>query len=910
MAARSRRGAAGSAEVHRENGKGEGPSRKTIETIKDATGASEEDIMVMLQECNNDVNETTSRLIDNPFSQVLGKKDKKKKKEEERKKDGSKVIEVRRQPNTGQGGDRRNRDRGPRNSLDRNGPDKATGRGRAQPARQEEDPTPLVLNGGDLQPNDDAKAVPVPEPASQRTTYSRAPGPPGSSTPTPAATNVWGGKKNWADMLKQPQAPAAPLPPSGSLQAPLPDSSQSDAVAPDQQLADLSIADPTVSAPQRVPSSAAADTSLSALQDVQVQGPSPRHQQSLGGSLGIGPVVQPPRYGSTENAAPAPPANAWGKPKPAASPVVGPPSGQATGTSLLSSALGGSGAMSMGFSAAPAPIAPPAASALSHISSADPQITSSGLLSSGLGSSFTQHMDMKAPEPVASSYQARDTPNSGVQFGQPLNLNFGNFGSEITGSIDSMKPQQPTELEHQTSSQHVGSAPSNQGMGDVFQGMGFGNAFSVQALQQPAGSKPTVAAPAPARQQETSASQPFYGSSSYQAPASQPSYSSHQTAASSQALPYNLYPAATQASYSGGYAPQSAYQQPPQAQAPAQQQGFAGYAQQAQQAAQNTQYAMPAAASEPAKPGPAAPSAPEPNQASSYDTSNSYASYNQSAGFKDYQPQQQPPPQHQQAAAAAPAQPRYNAANMAPSQQPQPPAAGPHSTYNAGYGNASSAYGGTASPAPSTSAPLSGAGNQGAFGGPQAAQQQQVPYGANMGYSHQPNYYNNYGASSAYGAGFQQPAAGYSGYGAPYGGQGATSGFGGGYGQGQSSKYQGGAYNQGGAYPAPQRGGRGGYPANGYDDPSTTGGYGHASKDRDAAYGQQAQSLYGSHAAAPSYQAGRDANYGYGQTGQGYNAYNNANQGYGGYGGYGYGQPGQGYGQNGPNQSGNFGKLG
>ena len=38
MAARSRRGAAGSAEVHRENGKGEGPSRKTIETIKDATG--------------------------------------------------------------------------------------------------------------------------------------------------------------------------------------------------------------------------------------------------------------------------------------------------------------------------------------------------------------------------------------------------------------------------------------------------------------------------------------------------------------------------------------------------------------------------------------------------------------------------------------------------------------------------------------------------------------------------------------------------------------------------------------------------------------------------------------------------------------------------------------------------------
>ena len=76
--------------------------------------------------------------------------------------------------------------------------------------------------------------------------------------------------------------------------------------------------------------------------------------------MGIGPVVQPPRYGSTENAAPAPPANAWGKPKPAASPVVGPPSGQATGTSLLSSALGGSGPMSMGMaferSLAPEPV--------------------------------------------------------------------------------------------------------------------------------------------------------------------------------------------------------------------------------------------------------------------------------------------------------------------------------------------------------------------------------------------------------------------------------------------------------------------------------------------------------------------------------------------------------------------------
>jgi hypothetical protein len=38
------------------------------------------------------------------------------------------VIEVRRQPSTGQG-DRRNRDRGPRGSLDRNGPDRNSNRG-------------------------------------------------------------------------------------------------------------------------------------------------------------------------------------------------------------------------------------------------------------------------------------------------------------------------------------------------------------------------------------------------------------------------------------------------------------------------------------------------------------------------------------------------------------------------------------------------------------------------------------------------------------------------------------------------------------------------------------------------------------------------------------------------------------
>lgn len=42
--------------------------RKMIETIKEATGASEDDIRVILQECNYDANETTSRLIDSECS--------------------------------------------------------------------------------------------------------------------------------------------------------------------------------------------------------------------------------------------------------------------------------------------------------------------------------------------------------------------------------------------------------------------------------------------------------------------------------------------------------------------------------------------------------------------------------------------------------------------------------------------------------------------------------------------------------------------------------------------------------------------------------------------------------------------------------------------------------------------------
>jgi len=46
------------------------PAKKiqdTITTIKEATGATDEEIKHMLKECNNDANEATARLIDSEF---------------------------------------------------------------------------------------------------------------------------------------------------------------------------------------------------------------------------------------------------------------------------------------------------------------------------------------------------------------------------------------------------------------------------------------------------------------------------------------------------------------------------------------------------------------------------------------------------------------------------------------------------------------------------------------------------------------------------------------------------------------------------------------------------------------------------------------------------------------------------
>lgn len=47
--------------------KGSASSKKILDAIREATGASVEDIQMALKECNGDVNEATARLIDSTW---------------------------------------------------------------------------------------------------------------------------------------------------------------------------------------------------------------------------------------------------------------------------------------------------------------------------------------------------------------------------------------------------------------------------------------------------------------------------------------------------------------------------------------------------------------------------------------------------------------------------------------------------------------------------------------------------------------------------------------------------------------------------------------------------------------------------------------------------------------------------
>jgi len=53
--------------VDPQGGRAKVPPKKIIENIREATGASDEDIKAVLAECNYDVNEATTKLIDSTF---------------------------------------------------------------------------------------------------------------------------------------------------------------------------------------------------------------------------------------------------------------------------------------------------------------------------------------------------------------------------------------------------------------------------------------------------------------------------------------------------------------------------------------------------------------------------------------------------------------------------------------------------------------------------------------------------------------------------------------------------------------------------------------------------------------------------------------------------------------------------
>lgn len=112
-------------------------ARALIERIRDASGASEDVITHVLEECNYDANEAVARLIESPFLEVQTKQAKKKQQKTDvaTRQDGSKVLEVRRSGSMSGSGTRggRSAGRGERASLDRSRDRGGRGSSRAPP---------------------------------------------------------------------------------------------------------------------------------------------------------------------------------------------------------------------------------------------------------------------------------------------------------------------------------------------------------------------------------------------------------------------------------------------------------------------------------------------------------------------------------------------------------------------------------------------------------------------------------------------------------------------------------------------------------------------------------------------------------------------------------------------------------
>jgi hypothetical protein len=127
-----------------------------------------------------------------------------------------------------------------------------------------------------------------------------------------------------------------------------------------------------------------------------VQGPSPKHAPTPSPLSPV--VIPPPRYQAVESTSAAP-VNAWAKPMGSVSAPLG---SSGLGPSLLSSSLGPSSVSASSASA-------PAHAANDTLSVADPQVTSSGLLSSSAGGQLSSSFQQPSPlqtEPVILPQQA------------------------------------------------------------------------------------------------------------------------------------------------------------------------------------------------------------------------------------------------------------------------------------------------------------------------------------------------------------------------------------------------------------------------------------------------------------------------------------------------------------------------
>lgn len=73
MAPQTSKAQAGAGDAGSGRKTGAGPSRKLVDTIKEATGASEEDVTAMLAECGGDADEATARLIESALAWLAGR---------------------------------------------------------------------------------------------------------------------------------------------------------------------------------------------------------------------------------------------------------------------------------------------------------------------------------------------------------------------------------------------------------------------------------------------------------------------------------------------------------------------------------------------------------------------------------------------------------------------------------------------------------------------------------------------------------------------------------------------------------------------------------------------------------------------------------------------------------------------